>query len=65
MSELTINLPDKTDGDKSKWARVVAQIESLPGLGEYEEAFRRSQQEFRRSFGSSTIIVDELPFRLR
>lgn len=48
-----------------KWARVVAQIESLPGLGEYEEAFRRSQQEFRRSFRFKHDIVDELPFRLR
>ena len=36
--------------DSSKWARLVAEIESLPGLGEYEETFRRDQKEFRRSF---------------
>lgn len=34
----------------SKWARVVAEIESLPSLGEYEDEFRRSKEEFRRSF---------------
>ncbi|HYN21752.1 MAG TPA: hypothetical protein VE078_12380 [Thermoanaerobaculia bacterium] len=37
-------------GGIPKWARVVAQIESLPGLGDYEETFQRSQKEFRRSF---------------
>lgn len=34
----------------SKWARLVAEIESLPGLGEYEETLRRDQKEFRSSF---------------
>jgi hypothetical protein len=34
----------------SKWARLVAEIESLPGLGEYEETLRRDQEEFRSSF---------------
>ncbi|HET9229276.1 MAG TPA: hypothetical protein VFR31_21535 [Thermoanaerobaculia bacterium] len=34
----------------SKWARLVAEIESLPGLGDYEETFRKDQKEFRRSF---------------
>jgi hypothetical protein len=34
----------------SKWARVVAEIENLPSLGEYEAEFRRSKEEFRRSF---------------
>lgn len=34
----------------SKWARLVSEIESLPGLGEYEETFRRDQKEFRENF---------------
>ncbi len=34
----------------SKWARLVAEIESLPTLGDYEKTLRRDQTEFRRSF---------------
>lgn len=34
----------------SKWARLVERIESQPGLGEYDEKFRRDMKEFRRNF---------------
>ena len=34
----------------SKWARLVKEIESRPGLGEYEDEFNRSCREFRESF---------------
>ena len=34
----------------SKWARLVERIESQPGLGEYEEKFRRDMKEFRSNF---------------
>ena len=40
----------KPVGSTSKWARLVTEIESLPGLGEYEETLRGDQREFRRSF---------------
>ena len=43
------NQPSTPEG-ASKWARLVAEIESLPGLGDYEETFRKDQKEFRRSF---------------
>jgi hypothetical protein len=47
-NELTI-VPKPTEG-VSKWARLVAKIESLPGLGDYDKVLRESQKEFRESF---------------
>jgi hypothetical protein len=34
----------------SKWVRLVKEIENLPGLGEYNDAFNRSRREFREGF---------------
>jgi hypothetical protein len=34
----------------SKWARLVARIESEPGFGDPGEAFEQARKEFRRSF---------------
>jgi hypothetical protein len=38
------------DAEPSKWARLVAEIESRPSLGDYADELRRSQKEFRRNF---------------
>lgn len=48
--EEALRKQDPPAANRSKWAGVVAEIESLPSLGGYENDFRRSQEEFRRSF---------------
>ena len=48
--ETALQNQTSTPEGTSKWARLVAEIESLPGLGDYEETFRKDQKEFRRSF---------------
>ncbi len=40
----------KSVGSFSLWARVVTQIEGLPGLGEHADILRKDQEKLRRSF---------------
>ena len=50
LAEAPRNRLHTPSGQDSKWAQLVREIESRPGLGNYEDEFRRDCKEFRENF---------------